>query len=454
MESLKLWERYAANMMCSMIEQTVKQTDALQKQVEENVDTLMHTWQPTTGHDALQEAPRLNGNGNGNGAHAERLLQEPVEALPPLPLPKEPLIETPPPLPKEPPIAPQAPNPSPQQKEKKEPVWTFRGYELEAGNFTNAMVHFFRAEIYRADVWRRRLDTTTNWAVITTGATLSIAWDPQIIILSTLLVTLFLYIEARRYRHYELWSYRVRLMETDFFAAMLVPPFRPSADWAESLAENLLRPKFPISMWEAFGRRFRRNYVWIYIILWLAWILNIWLHPEPAIFLEDFISRAAIGNIPAWAVLGIGLTFNGILIVTGFLTRHLREAPGEVLPHEEPTAMPGSANRPLKKENKEGFNWQAWRRPTSTRKQTVAFIITDHPESVAESISQEMKRGVTALSGTGMHSDDNHNVLMCALTVTEIDHLKQLISRIDPGAFVMLSGAQKVYGNGFVPLAA
>ncbi|MCB0168126.1 MAG: DUF2270 domain-containing protein, partial [Anaerolineae bacterium] len=110
------------------------------------------------------------------------------------------------------------------------------------------MVHFFRAEVYRADVWRRRLDTTTNWAVITTGATLSIAWDPQIIILSTLLVTLFLYIEARRYRHYELWSYRVRLMETDFFAAMLVPPFRPAADWAESLAENLLRPKFPISM--------------------------------------------------------------------------------------------------------------------------------------------------------------------------------------------------------------
>jgi uncharacterized membrane protein len=45
----------------------------------------------------------------------------------------------------------------------------------------------------------------------------------------------------------------VRLMETDFFAAMLVPPFHPSPDWAEALAENLLLPHFPISTWEALG---------------------------------------------------------------------------------------------------------------------------------------------------------------------------------------------------------
>ena len=106
--------------------------------------------------------------------------------------------------------------------------------------------------------------------MITTGAAISFAFsealgDHSVIILNTLLVTLFLYIEARRYRYYELWSYRVRLMETDFFAAMLVPPFRPASDWAESLAENLLHPSFPISMWEAFGRRFRRNYMWIYM---------------------------------------------------------------------------------------------------------------------------------------------------------------------------------------------
>ncbi|MBL8092514.1 MAG: DUF2270 domain-containing protein, partial [Anaerolineales bacterium] len=101
-----------------------------------------------------------------------------------------------------------------------EPVWTYRGYKLQTSEFVTAMVHFFRA-----NVWRQRLDTTTNWAVVATGATLSIAFSQSevhhgIILLNTLLVLWFLFIEARRYRYYELWSYRVRLMETDFYAAM------------------------------------------------------------------------------------------------------------------------------------------------------------------------------------------------------------------------------------------
>src|SRR5688500_19542996 len=159
-----------------------------------------------------------------------------------------------------------------QDEPPPDPVWTYRGYKLGTSEFVTAMVHFFRAEVQRANVWRQRLDTTTNWAVVATGATLSVAFSQPdihhgIIILNTLLVMWFLFIEARRYRYYELWSYRVRLMETDFYAAMLVPPFHPSPEWAESLAENLLSPSFPISMSEAFGRRLRRNYFWIFLIL-------------------------------------------------------------------------------------------------------------------------------------------------------------------------------------------
>src|SRR5512138_3583275 len=188
--------------------------------------------------------------------------------------------------------------PPPIQEE--EAVWTYRGYKLKTSEFVTAMVHLFRAEIQRANVWRQRLDTTTNWAVVATGETLSISFSQPnvhhgVIILNTLLVTWFLFIEARRYRYYELWSYRVRLMETDFYAAMLVPPFHPSPEWAESLAENLLSPSFPISMWEALGRRLRRNYFWIYMILGLSWLAKIWLFPEPAVTMLDFIQRPSIG---------------------------------------------------------------------------------------------------------------------------------------------------------------
>jgi uncharacterized membrane protein len=195
-----------------------------------------------------------------------------------------------------------------------EPVWTFRGYRLRASEFTTAMVHFFRAEIQRANVWRVRLDTTTNWAVITTGASISLAFTREfsthyVLAINALLVTMFLSIEARRYRYYELWSSRVRLMETDFFAAMLVPPFHPSSDWAEALAENLLHPQFPISIWEALGRRLRRNYFWIYIVLIASWFSQLYLKPYPATSLSEFIERAAIGPISGSLVLVAVLIF-------------------------------------------------------------------------------------------------------------------------------------------------
>src|SRR3970040_1756861 len=98
---------------------------------------------------------------------------------------------------------PKADDGKPQDSE--EPVWTYRGYRLKTSEFVTAMVHLFRAEIQRANVWRQRLDTTTNWAVVSTGATLSVAFSQPdihhgIIILNTLLVIWFLFIETRRYR--------------------------------------------------------------------------------------------------------------------------------------------------------------------------------------------------------------------------------------------------------------
>ena len=59
--------------------------------------------------------------------------------------------------------------------EARQPVWTFRGYEMRPAEFNTAMVHYYRAEIQRANTWRNRLDTTTNWAIITASAGISFA---------------------------------------------------------------------------------------------------------------------------------------------------------------------------------------------------------------------------------------------------------------------------------------
>ena len=344
--------------------------------------------------------------------------------------------------------------PQPGNPAAEEPVWTYRGYHLGAGEFTTAMVHLFRAEVSRANVWRQRLDTTTNWAVVITVAVISVAFSGpsghhSVIILSTILITLFLFIEARRYRYYELWSSRVRLIETDFYAAMLVPPFHPAADWAESLAENLLQPHFSISTWEAFGRRFRRNYMWIYIILGLAWFAKIWFHPITAQSWAEMLERAAIGGVPGPVVLVVGLAFNAILMLVGLLTVGLQEATGEVLPRYFAGAEGESEAR---LDDQPLGRLRAWFRPSGQRRQLMALIITDRAQAVANRILTDMRRGVTAIPGKGMYTGQEHAVLMCALTVTEVGQLKTLVSSEDPQAFVVVSPAQEVLGKGFTPL--
>ena len=332
-----------------------------------------------------------------------------------------------------------------------EPVWTFRGYELKASEFNAAMIHFFRAEVARANAWRQRLDTTTNWAVVTTGAVVSFAFSQTesshiVILLNLILVTLFLLIEARRYRYYELWSYRVRLMETDFFAAMLVPPFQPSPEWAESLAENLLHPQFPISEWEAVGRRLRRNFLWIYAIIGLSWLAKLGLFPELAATPQEFFEHAALGPLSGqWVVVFVALFFAALL---GFAlaTVGLQKSPGEVLPRF------GVSESLLGRIGKAGSGIGAWFRPTRRRQQVLTFVITAQPDLVAASILKELKRGVTNISGTGMFTREPRSILLCALTVTEIPHMKTVVSAQDPKAFVIVSPVQEVLGAGFVPL--
>jgi uncharacterized membrane protein len=332
-----------------------------------------------------------------------------------------------------------------------EPVWTYRGYRLKTSEFVTAMVHFFRAEIQRANVWRQRLDTTTNWAVVATGATLSIAFSQAdvhhaVIILNTLLVTLFLYIEARRYRYYELWSYRVRMMETDFFAAMLVPPFHPSPEWSESLAENLLTPSFPISMLEAFGRRLRRNYFWIFLILSLSWVGKIWLYPAQPTSLGEFVIRSSVGPIQGEVMLLLGMVYYGFLALLAIGTIGMTRATGEILPRFGPDSGHESESQERPKD------LRAWLYPRHRRKQLMALVITDQAENVSNRILSDLKRGVTALEGKGMYTGKSHSVLMCAVTVTEVHNLKSAVAREDPKAFVIVSPAQEILGLGFTPL--
>src|ERR1044072_2053666 len=180
-----------------------------------------------------------------------------------------------------------------------------------------ALAHLYRGEVYRSTVWRTRLDSSTNWAVVTTGIALSATYSsaeasPLPMVLVGLLVSVFLLFEARRYRYFNVWRARARLLETDFIAPMLRGQGpAPGSGWTELLAKDYLAPSYHISFARAIGRRLRRTYGWIFAIQAVAYYGKLAIHPFPLATLADLWERAAIGPIPGGLVVAAGVLFHG-----------------------------------------------------------------------------------------------------------------------------------------------
>ncbi len=137
--------------------------------------------------------------------------------------------------------------------------------------------------------------------------------------------------EARRYRYYEIWSSRVRVLETGYFASLLDPENTPTDEaWAQHLAADLITPHFTITEWEAIGRRLRRNYLWIFALLALSWNLKVYLHPLPARDFNSFIDRATVGVVPGWMVFVVGESLRGTPVAFDERIHAVRAHPGQI----------------------------------------------------------------------------------------------------------------------------
>lgn len=199
--------------------------------------------------------------------------------------------------------------------------------DFEGSKEIGAIAHLYRAEVYRSTAWRQRLDITTNWAVVTTGIALSIAYSsadasPLPLVLVGLLVVVFLVFEARRYRYFNVWRFRARVLELAIFVPMLrgdgahIPQ-----DNGQALSDDYEKPQFRISFWTAIGRRLRRNYSWIFGIQLVAYLGKLFIHPTDLTTWSEFTSRAAIGPLPGESVLLGGLVFHLGWILVAVITR-------------------------------------------------------------------------------------------------------------------------------------
>lgn len=77
------------------------------------------------------------------------------------------------------------------------------------------------------------------------------------------------------------------------------------------------------------------------------------------------------------------------------------------------------------------------------------LIISPKYEQISERISKEIRRGVTSLYGKGMYKRENKNILMCIASRREVRDIRKIIREIDKNAFVIISNAREVFGEGF-----
>jgi uncharacterized membrane protein len=192
-------------------------------------------------------------------------------------------------------------------------------------SYVTAMAHFYRGEMGRIMIWRQRLDTTTSWAITVTSTIFTVAFSirdvPHIIFLFNIaIVAMMLWIEARRYRFYDAFRARVRMLEAHFLVPIVANNTAMlHGEWQKLVCEDLLIPSFKISRFEAIGRRLKRNYSFIFYIILVAWLTKIFLHAQPAIdSFETFYAALRVGpSIPSWLVAGLLVaTFLGTLGVT------------------------------------------------------------------------------------------------------------------------------------------
>lgn len=201
----------------------------------------------------------------------------------------------------------------------------FEDFPLTRSEYISAVVHLYRGELERANTWRIRLDTTTNWAIVSTIGILSFAFGDAghpsaSIILGMYLVVNFLVLEARRYRYFDVWKNRVRMIEENFYTPLLRRDLvSPKERWGSLVAADLHSPHFKITYMQAFKTRLKGNYVFLFLVLLGGWLGKVLLQPaSPSL---SVLERFGGGVVPWWLPIG------GVAVLYVFLAAVLLVVP-------------------------------------------------------------------------------------------------------------------------------
>ena len=77
------------------------------------------------------------------------------------------------------------------------------------------------------------------------------------------------------------------------------------------------------------------------------------------------------------------------------------------------------------------------------------YIISDHAERITERILVELEIGVTHLKGNGAYSKKEKNIILCVIHKQIAHKAEEIVKQEDPEAFMIITGATQIYGEGY-----
>ena len=77
------------------------------------------------------------------------------------------------------------------------------------------------------------------------------------------------------------------------------------------------------------------------------------------------------------------------------------------------------------------------------------YIITEYHETIKQKLLENLQRGLTILNAKGGFSNADRPVLLCIISAQELARLKLIVRMEDENAFVFITAAHEVLGEGF-----
>lgn len=86
---------------------------------------------------------------------------------------------------------------------------------------------------------------------------------------------------------------------------------------------------------------------------------------------------------------------------------------------------------------------------TGAQNSKAMYVFSNNPEEIAGKLQQKIDRGITLINGKGVYSGKNIEILMCVMNRKELVDAKSVVAEADPKAFVVITSAHEVLGEGF-----